>query len=105
LANIVATKVGMTATVGTRAPAFKGGIALPLYRFHLYNTEETQDLEGRDFPNLEAAHADAIKSARSIMAEDITSIGEITLSHWIELETEDGDMHVVTFGDAVTINP
>jgi hypothetical protein len=31
--------------------------------------------------------------------------GEITLSHWIELETEEGELHVVTFGDAVTIHP
>jgi hypothetical protein len=78
---------------------------LPLFRFHIYNTEETQDLEGRSFPDLEAAHADAIYSARSLMASDITASGEITLSHWIELETEEGDLHVVTFGDAVTINP
>lgn len=78
---------------------------MPLYRFHLYNTEETQDHEGRLFDNLGAAHADAIHCARSIMASEITSRGEITLSHWIELETEEGDMHVVTFGDAVTINP
>jgi hypothetical protein len=78
---------------------------LPLYRFHLYNTEETPDLVGREFPDLAAAHADAIQSARSIMAEDITTSGEITLSHWIEVETEEGDMHVITFGDAVTINP
>lgn len=78
---------------------------MPRFRFHLYNTEETQDLEGRTFPDLDAAHADAIRCARSLMASDITSVGEITLSHWIELETEEGDMHVVTFGDAVTIHP
>ena len=78
---------------------------MPLFRFHIYNTEETRDREGRYFPDLEAAHADAINSARSLMASDITLSGEITLSHWIELETEGGDMHVVTFGDAVTIHP
>ncbi len=78
---------------------------MPLYRFHLYNTEQTQDLEGRTFPDFAAAHADAIHCARSLMASHLASSGEITLSHWIELETEEGDMHVVTFGDAVTINP
>lgn len=78
---------------------------MPLFRFHIYNTEETQDLEGRFFSDLAAAQLDAIYSARSLMASDITSSGEITLSHWIELETEAGDMHVVTFGDAVTIHP
>lgn len=78
---------------------------MPRYRFHLYNDEETQDLEGRMFPDLDAAHADAIRCARSIMGLELASKGEITLSHWIEVETEDGEMHVVSFGDTVTINP
>lgn len=78
---------------------------MPRYRFHLYNDIETQDLEGRLFPDLKAAQADAIRCARAIMGSELTSKGEITLSHWIELETDEGDMHVVTFGDAVTINP
>ena len=76
---------------------------MPLYRFHLFNDIQTQDLEGRLFPNLEAAHADAIRCARSIMGSELASKGEINLSHWIELETEEGEMHVVTFGDAIRI--
>ena len=79
--------------------------ALPRYLFHLYNDEETMDLEGQLFPNLEAARTEAIRCARGIMGSELTSKGEITLSHWIELETEEGEMHVVTFGDTVTINP
>lgn len=78
---------------------------MPRYRFHLYNDEETQDLEGRLFPNLDAARVDAILNARAIMASEITSKGEISLRHWIEIETEEGEMHVVTFGDAVKVNP
>ena len=78
---------------------------MPRYRFHLYNDVETLDLEGRLFPDLDAAHTDAIRCARAIMASELTTKGEITLSHWIELETEEGDMHVVTFGDTVKINP
>jgi hypothetical protein len=54
--------------------------------------EEAQDLEGRIFAG------DAGKCARSIMGSELTSRGEITLSHWIEIETEEGEMHVVTFG-------
>ena len=79
--------------------------SLPLYLFHLYNDEETLDQEGRMCVDLDAAYAEAAQSARSIMASEIQSKGEITLSHWIEVETEDGDMHIVTFGDTVTINP
>lgn len=78
---------------------------MPRYHFHLYNDIETLDLEGRMFPDLEAACADAVQSARSIMGSELTTKGEISLSHWIEVETEEGEMHVVTFGDTVTINP
>jgi hypothetical protein len=78
---------------------------LPRFRFHLYNDEETQDLEGRLFPDLHAARAEAVRSARAIMASELTSKGEISLRHWIEIETEEGDMHIVTFGDTVRINP
>ena len=79
--------------------------ALPLYLFHLYNDVQTLDQEGRVFPDLDAACADAARSARSIMGSELSSRGVITLSHWIEVETEEGDIHVVTFGDSVTINP
>ena len=75
------------------------------YRFHLYNDEETLDLEGRQFPDLESAQTDAIRCARAIMGSELASRGEITLSHWIKLETEEGEMHVVMFGDTVRINP
>lgn len=78
---------------------------MPRYRFHLYNDEETQDREGRIFPSFDAAHADAMRCAREIMASELAAKGEITLSHRIELENEEGEMHIVTFGDSVTINP
>jgi hypothetical protein len=95
----------MTATVGLCSRLLWRSTVLPRYHFHLYNDVETRDQEGRVFEDLAAAHADAVHNARSIMASELTSRGEITLSHWIELETEEGDLHVVTFGDAVTINP
>ena len=78
---------------------------MPRYLFHLYNDVETLDFEGRVFPDLAAACADAAQNARSIMGSELKSKGEITLSHWIEVETEEGDMHIVTFGDTVTIHP
>jgi hypothetical protein len=59
-------------------------------------------LGGQQFPNFEAARAEAIRSARDIMADELKTNGHINLSHWIEIEDEDGDMTVVTFGDAVT---
>ena len=76
---------------------------MPRYRFHIYNDVQTLDMEGREFPDFAAAHTDAIGSARDLMAADITSIGEINLGHWIELEDDDGEVVVVNFRDAVTI--
>ena len=78
---------------------------MPLYLFHLYDDVESIDEIGQEFPDLEAAQASAVQTARSIMGSELTSKGEITLSHWIEVETEEGEMHVVTFGDTVKINP
>jgi hypothetical protein len=78
---------------------------MPRYLFHLFNTTEIRDTVGREFANLGAARADEIFNARSLMAADIVSVGEITLSHSIEVEDDGGAVHVVAFRDAVTINP
>ena len=78
---------------------------MPRYRFHLYNSEETIDYDGREFPDLDAAKAEAIGNVRDLMCADIKAKGEINLSHWIELEDEAGEMVVVNFRDAVTIKP
>jgi hypothetical protein len=71
---------------------------MPRYRFHLYNSEESHDQQGRVFPDFAAAHADAIINARALMADDMRSQGEIDLRHRIEIEEEDGTLSVVTFG-------
>ena len=78
---------------------------MPRFLFHLFNNSEIRDTVGREFTNLAAARADAIFNARSLMAADIVSIGEITLSHSIEVEDDLGAVLVVPFGEAVTINP
>ena len=77
---------------------------MPRYRFHLYNSLETIDHEGREFPDLQAARAEAIGNARELMASDLKARGEINLNHWIELEDEQGELVVVPFRDAVKIN-
>ena len=53
----------MTAIVGfALPPQIREEHAMPLYRFHLYNDEETLDLEGRTFSDLEAAREDAVRT-------------------------------------------
>lgn len=77
---------------------------MPRFHFHLYNDEETMDPVGRIFPDFDAAHVDAVQSARQLMAADLTGKGEINIGHWIELEDEQGEISVVAFRDAVTIH-
>lgn len=77
---------------------------MPRFHFHLYNDIETADPVGRIFPDFGAARGDAIRSAREIMAADLTGKGEINIGHRIELEDEEGEISVVAFRDAVTIH-
>jgi hypothetical protein len=94
----------MASSVSEGAPAaVLGGAKMPRFRFHLYNDVETLDEEGREFTDFPAARTEAIDNARHLMASDLTSNGEINLSHRIELEDEDGEVVVVPFRDAVTI--
>ena len=76
---------------------------MPLYKFHVFNADQTLDEEGRDFPDLGAARAYALACARGMMAEEIKIRGEIDLAHRIEIEDEQREMHVVPFGEAVTV--
>jgi hypothetical protein len=39
------------------------------------------------------------------MADQPQTKGQIDLAHWIEIEDENGDMTVLSFGDAVTVRP
>jgi len=78
---------------------------MPRYHFHLYNKSQVRDLEGRVLPSLAAARTDAINNARALMAADIVALGEITLSHRIELEGDEGEHLIVPFRSAVTIHP
>ena len=74
------------------------------YRFHIFNDDHTIDPDGKNFPDLNAARIYAISCAREIMGDELKTKGRIDLSHWIEIEDEQGDMHVLAFADAVTID-
>lgn len=78
---------------------------MPRYLFHVFNDDRTVDCEGKLLPDLASARESAKEGARSIMADELRTIGRINLSHWVEIEDENGDMTVVTFGEAVTVRP
>jgi hypothetical protein len=73
------------------------------YLFHIFNDVETKDDEGKELLDFGAARAFAVKGARGIMADELQTEGLIDLSHWIEIEDEQGEISVVTFADAVTV--
>ena len=77
---------------------------MPRYRFHLFNDVHTLDDLGRDIADMNEARAYAIKCIRGIMADELNKRGQINLKHWMEIEDEQGDMHVVPFSEAVTIS-
>ena len=68
---------------------------MPKFYFHIYNSEEIRDPEGAELPTLAAAKMEATKAARELMAEDLTTTGEITLSHRIDVDFEDGSQAFV----------
>ena len=77
---------------------------MPQYRFHVFNDDHTIDDQGREFLNLDQARSYAINCIRGIMADELTTDGQIDLKHRIEIGDEQGHMHVVPFGEAVTIS-
>ena len=76
---------------------------MPRFFFHLYDDFIVLDEEGSDLVDVGAARRDAIRSARSIMAEQLWH-GRLNLGHRIEVEDENGEpVLTLTFADAVTV--
>ena len=77
---------------------------MPRYYFHLYNSIETRDDQGRSLADDDAARDVAIQEARQMMGESMVQKGEIDLSHWIEVgNAMEEPLMVVMFRDAVLI--
>ena len=62
-------------------------VAMPLYYFHVYNTDVTMDREGQELADDAAARVVALGAARELMCEEVRH-GTLSLSHWIEVENE-----------------
>jgi hypothetical protein len=77
---------------------------MPRYYFHVCNgTGFTEDEEGQDLPDREAARAEAIRNARSIMAADVQR-GMLDLSSFIEIEDVDHQLiQTLGFQEAVDL--
>lgn len=75
------------------------------FLFHLHNSIEAIDEEGRELPNMGVALAEAIRQARHLIASEIIDCGQLHLAHWLEIEDENGVKTPVRFSDCVEVNP
>jgi hypothetical protein len=77
---------------------------LPRYFFHLHDRfGSIADPDGLELPGLDAAISEAIRGARSIIAEDVQA-GVIHLGGRIEIADETGEvLRVVRFHEVVSI--
>ena len=77
---------------------------MPRYYLHICNGSGfVEDEEGQELADDEAARAQAIASARDIMAAEMRT-GELDLSSFIEIEDERRSLlFTITFAEAVKI--
>ena len=76
---------------------------MPRYFFHIRNSERTDDEEGRELPDLDAAREFALEGARELVCADIKK-GWLNLDHHIDVADEAGAvLFRLTFREAFTI--
>jgi len=76
---------------------------MPRYYFHLRDGEHTEDEEGLDLPDIEAARNVALEAARDIVCADIKH-GWLNLDYRIVVADEDGaTVLTMTFREAFEI--
>jgi CRP-like cAMP-binding protein len=75
---------------------------VPRYFFNIRNGNGlTEDEEGRDFPDVRAARAEALKGVRSIVAEEVKE-GQLDLAGRLEITDESGaSIEDIPFKDAL----
>jgi hypothetical protein len=72
------------------------------YYFHLIDGVRVEDEEGQELADDEAAHAEALRSARSIMADAVWA-GRLPLDESIEIVADGEVVAVLAFKDAVSL--
>jgi hypothetical protein len=77
---------------------------MPRYYIHIYDDATMMDGDGFELRDLAAAKHEAIRGARSIMAEHLVAGRPLKLSHRIEIADERGKvLAVIRFRNIVTI--
>lgn len=74
-----------------------------LFYFNVRNDDFTEDFEGLELADEQAAHAYAVQAARDLAAETVAH-GHLDATHRIEIvDAEHQQVGSVAFGEAVTI--
>jgi hypothetical protein len=72
------------------------------YYFNVLDGVRIDDEEGQELPDDDAAHAEAVRSARSMMADAVWT-GRLPLDESIEIVADGNVVAVVAFSEAVTL--
>ena len=76
---------------------------MPRFFFHLYNDILSEDQEGVELPDIEAARERAIEEARAMVCESVKK-GHLNLDHRIGVTDETGaDVLSITFREAFEV--
>ena len=74
------------------------------YFFNIVDGVRIEDEDGQPFPDIDAARSEAVRSAHSIMADEIWA-GRLPLDESIEVADENGCVvFVVAFRDTIEIS-
>lgn len=77
---------------------------MPRFFFNIYNDMVAIDEEGVELPDLEAARAEAIRGARSLISDAVVTQGRLNLKHRIEVEDEERrPVFMLPFGSAIEL--
>jgi hypothetical protein len=79
---------------------------MPRFYFDLCNGDGfVEDEEGQDLPDAAAARKAAVKNARSIICDEISTKGKLDLASYIDISNHDRtNVARLTFGDVVQVS-
>jgi hypothetical protein len=76
------------------------------YHINLFNDADIMDEEGQEFVDLPAAHTEAMRSAREVIADHVMSGRPVDLRHRVEITDDKGALlEIIRFDEAISIVP
>ncbi|MEA3388422.1 DUF6894 family protein [Sphingobium sp. CCH11-B1] len=74
------------------------------YHINLFNDVDIMDEEGQEFVDLAAAHSEAMRSAREVIADHVMNGKPVDLRHRMEITDHAGKLlETIRFAQAISI--